>query len=115
MLALVLQQVGLPVEGIILIMAVDPLLDMARTAVNVTGDTMKILVINPFATDRYDEVVRGVCERAKRSDTRIDIQHIVRGLPFIRYRYFQALIVPEIVELCICAEKDGFDGWSGKQ
>ncbi len=37
-LALVLQQVGLPVEGIALIIGVDRLLDMIRTAINVTGD-----------------------------------------------------------------------------
>ncbi len=37
-LALVLTQVGLPVEGIALIIGVDRLLDMLRTAVNVTGD-----------------------------------------------------------------------------
>jgi len=38
MLAMVLKQVGLPVEGIALIIGVDRILDMARTAVNVTGD-----------------------------------------------------------------------------
>jgi Na+/H+-dicarboxylate symporter len=38
MLAMVLGQVGLPVEGIALILGVDRLLDMLRTAVNVTGD-----------------------------------------------------------------------------
>ncbi len=38
MLAMVFNQVGLPVEGIALIMGVDRLLDMLRTAVNVTGD-----------------------------------------------------------------------------
>ena len=38
MLAMVFKQVGLPVEGIALIMGVDRLLDMMRTAVNVTGD-----------------------------------------------------------------------------
>ncbi len=38
MLAMVLKQVGLPVEGIALIIGVDRLLDMVRTAVNVTGD-----------------------------------------------------------------------------
>ena len=38
MLAMVFNQVGLPVEGIALIMGVDRLLDMIRTAVNVTGD-----------------------------------------------------------------------------
>ena len=38
MLAMVLRQVNLPVEGIALIIGVDRLLDMTRTAVNVTGD-----------------------------------------------------------------------------
>lgn len=45
MLAMVLNQVGLPVEGIALIMGVDRLLDMVRTAVNVTGDSVATLVI----------------------------------------------------------------------
>ena len=44
-LALVLQQVGLPVEGIALIIGVDRLLDMMRTAVNVTGDCMVSSVV----------------------------------------------------------------------
>jgi len=39
MLAMVFNQVGLPIEGIALIMGVDRLLDMMRTAVNVTGDS----------------------------------------------------------------------------
>jgi len=40
MLTMVLTQVGLPVEGIMLIIGVDRLLDMMRTAVNVSGDAM---------------------------------------------------------------------------
>lgn len=38
MLTMVFMQVGLPVEGIALILGVDRLLDMMRTSVNVTGD-----------------------------------------------------------------------------
>jgi len=45
MLAMVLQQVGLPVEGIALIIGVDRLLDMTRTAVNVTGDSMVTVIV----------------------------------------------------------------------
>jgi Na+/H+-dicarboxylate symporter len=44
-LAMVLQQVGLPVEGIALIIGVDRLLDMVRTAVNITGDAMVSTVV----------------------------------------------------------------------
>jgi len=45
MLAMVLQQVNLPVEGIALIIGVDRLLDMMRTAVNVTGDCMVSCIV----------------------------------------------------------------------
>jgi DAACS family dicarboxylate/amino acid:cation (Na+ or H+) symporter len=38
MLAMVLNQIGLPVEGIALIIGIDRILDMLRTAVNVAGD-----------------------------------------------------------------------------
>jgi len=45
MLAMVLGQVGLPVEGIALIIGVDRLLDMLRTAINVAGDGTVTCVI----------------------------------------------------------------------
>lgn len=45
MLTMVLTQVGLPAEGIGLIIGVDRLLDMMRTACNVTGDSAVTLVI----------------------------------------------------------------------
>ena len=46
MLGMVLNQVGLPLEGIALIMGVDRFLDMLRTTVNVAGDSMVSIVIN---------------------------------------------------------------------
>ena len=39
-LSMVLTSVGLPVEGIALIMGIDRILDMMRTAVNITGDAV---------------------------------------------------------------------------
>lgn len=56
MLAMVLNQVGLPVEGIALIIGVDRLLDMTRTAVNVTGDSMVTLAIAK-SENQFDEEV----------------------------------------------------------
>ncbi|GAK60944.1 sodium:dicarboxylate symporter [Candidatus Vecturithrix granuli] len=45
MLTLVLQQVGLPLEGVALIAGVDRILDMARTCINVTGDSCVAVVV----------------------------------------------------------------------
>jgi Na+/H+-dicarboxylate symporter len=44
-LAMVLKQVGLPVEGIGLIIGVDRLLDMWRTVVNVSGDAVVTCIV----------------------------------------------------------------------
>ena len=47
MLSMVFTQVGLPVEGIAIILGVDRLLDMLRTIINVSGDaTVSIIVAN---------------------------------------------------------------------
>jgi len=56
LLAGVLDQVGLPREGIALILGVDRLLDMTRTAVNVTGD-MVVTCIVANAEDELDSEV----------------------------------------------------------
>jgi len=45
MMAVVLNAVGLPLEGIGLVLAVDRILDMFRTAVNVYGDTCAAVII----------------------------------------------------------------------
>ncbi len=58
MLAMVLNQVGLPVEGIALIIGVDRILDMVRTAVNVTGDATVSCIVakseNRLDRDTFD-------------------------------------------------------------
>jgi Na+/H+-dicarboxylate symporter len=56
MLAMVLQQVNLPVEGIALIIGVDRLLDMTRTAVNVTGDCMVACIVGKSENELNIEV-----------------------------------------------------------
>ena len=71
---------------------------------------MKILVIMPFGTDAYNSSVFEVLERVRRKDTDIFIENLHRGPAFIRYAYFQSLIVPDIVDRIIHAEQEGFDG-----
>lgn len=45
MLTMVLSQVGLPIEGIAIILGVDRLMDMIRTVVNITGDAVVSTIV----------------------------------------------------------------------
>jgi len=54
MLTMVLTQVGLPVEGVALIIGIDRLLDMMRTAVNVTGDSM-VSIVTSKSENSFDQ------------------------------------------------------------
>ena len=45
MLSLILTELGIPLEGITLLLGVDRLLDMMRTSINVTGDTCITCVV----------------------------------------------------------------------
>ena len=46
MLAMVLQSVGLPVEGIALVAGVDRIFDMGRTVLNITGDASCAIIVS---------------------------------------------------------------------
>ncbi|MBF13563.1 MAG: dicarboxylate/amino acid:cation symporter [Legionellales bacterium] len=50
-LTMVLNQIGVPADGIAILFGVDRIIDMARTAVNVSGDAMVSVVVN----ERYME------------------------------------------------------------
>lgn len=45
MLAMVLQQVGIPLEGIAIVLSVDRIIDMCRTVVNITGDAVGTVIV----------------------------------------------------------------------
>ncbi|MDD4673818.1 MAG: dicarboxylate/amino acid:cation symporter [Bacteroidales bacterium] len=60
MLIIVLNAVGLPVEGLALILAVDRPLDMLRTVLNVTGDAMVATIV--AKTEREIDYVPGMIE-----------------------------------------------------
>jgi Na+/H+-dicarboxylate symporter len=55
-LATIVQGIGVPPEGIALILGVDRILDMTRTAVNVTGDLTASVVMENWLKDDMNEV-----------------------------------------------------------
>jgi len=54
MLAMVLESIGIPLEGIALILGVERLIDMCRTAVNVTGDLSCAVVVSSTENELSD-------------------------------------------------------------
>jgi len=55
-LAMVLNSVGLPTEGIALILGIDRILDMIRTAVNVSGDAVCTLIVAKSEGEMNEEI-----------------------------------------------------------
>ena len=55
MLAMVLQSVGLPIEGIALIAGIDRILDMGRTTVNITGDAACTMCISAMEDKKINK------------------------------------------------------------
>lgn len=57
-LSMVLESVGLPVEGIAIIMGIDRILDMARTTVNLSGDAVGTIIVantvNAFDKNKFN-------------------------------------------------------------
>ncbi len=58
MLAMVLQSVGLPVEGIALVAGVDRIFDMGRTVVNITGDASCAIIVSNLQKKRDERAIR---------------------------------------------------------
>ena len=67
MLAMVLQSVGLPVEGIALVAGIDRIFDMGRTVVNITGDASCAIVVSRM--------------EARRTAKKAKAQHKQSGIP----------------------------------
>jgi len=59
MITIVLRAVGLPLEGVGLIIAVDRILDMMRTSVNVWSDSCGTVIIAKSEGETELKVMRG--------------------------------------------------------
>ena len=62
MLAMVLQSVGLPLEGIALVAGIDRILDMGRTVVNITGDAACAICVNAWEDKRESKASKKSAE-----------------------------------------------------
>ena len=67
MLTLTLSTLGLPLEGVGLLLAVDPILDMGRTALNVTGQSLVAVIV----AKREKILDQGAYDAARRTSFQI--------------------------------------------
>src|SRR6185437_6682102 len=92
MLTLTLSTLGLPLEGVGLLLAIDPILDMGRTAVNVAGQALVPTIVSqrerildaelynaprdgqPFAEDLDDDRDDDLANREARSLATVSLQ-----------------------------------------
>ena len=63
-LATILQGMGIPAAGVAILLGVDRILDMCRTAVNVTGDLTACVVMDRWLEDVKDDPLAAVPESA---------------------------------------------------
>ncbi len=74
MLTMVLSQVGLPIEGIAIILGVDRLMDMIRTAVNISGDAVVSCIVAK-SEGQIDMAIYNDPD-AGLTDGEVDVEHL---------------------------------------
>lgn len=60
MLAMVLESVGLPLEGIALVAGIDRILDMGRTCVNITGDAACTICVDAMEKEKKQSACKAL-------------------------------------------------------
>lgn len=69
----------------------------------------KILWINPVGTDAYDEMIKDGLMGIKQPQTDLDVVSLDRGPTHLEYRYYEALVLADMLHLIKQGENDGYD------
>lgn len=69
----------------------------------------RVLWINPVGTDTFDEAIRSELERAKRTDTEVEVRSLTGGPHHLEYHAYEAAVVPDVLAAIAEAELEGFD------
>jgi len=75
-----------------------------------TSNQRQILVLNPFGTEKYDEVIREMIEPVKLPDTELIVNHLDKGPDYIDYWTYTHLVTPDVIDRVYNAEREGYHG-----
>jgi allantoin racemase len=70
----------------------------------------KILVLNPFGTNKYNRDIKKIIDPIKLEDTVFEVSNLARGPAHLDFCTYVSLVAPDIVETIYQAEKQGYDG-----
>jgi len=73
------------------------------------GMTNRILFINPFKGEIFDQPIRAFIEKEKRADTEVEVVSLERGPEHLEYHYYEALTLVDTLKKIEQAEKEGYD------
>ena len=69
----------------------------------------RILFINPFKGEIFDQPIKAFIEKEKRSDTDVEVVSLKRGPEHLEYHYYEALTLVDTLKTIKHAEKEGYD------
>ncbi|MDI3480998.1 MAG: hypothetical protein PWQ97_653 [Tepidanaerobacteraceae bacterium] len=69
----------------------------------------KIMWINPVGTDIFDKPILNMLNDVKQPCTQVEVVSLKKGPLHLDYRYYEALVVPDILNIIKSAEKQGYD------
>lgn len=70
---------------------------------------LRILFINPAGHGDWDEHMREVIQAVKRPDVEAKVVHLSKGPRHLEYDYYHHIIMDELLQVIMKAEKDGYD------
>lgn len=74
-----------------------------------TEPTNRIKWIDPVGHEAFQDDLTALLNEAKRDGTAVDVEALDRGPHHVEYRYYESLVLPDVLHLVRAAERDGFD------
>lgn len=69
----------------------------------------RILFVNPFKGQVFEEPIKAFIDRRRLSDTQVDVTSVKRGPEHVEYHYYEALTLVDTLRMIRHAERENYD------